>query len=65
MKLSEHIKPKFDPSVRLREARVLHVAFTPKEWMEMEIKLGKYISATEIHELIFGVFLGTHKIVKR
>lgn len=65
MKLSEHTKPAFDPSVRLREMKVLHVAFTPKQWMQMETALGRYINANDIQELILGCFLGTHRIVKR
>lgn len=65
MRLEEHVKPKFDPRVRLTDMRVLHVAFTPEQWMQMEIQLGRYINAAEIQELILGCFLGTHKIVKR
>lgn len=65
MKISEIEKPKFDPYIRIKEAKVLHVSFTPAEWASMEERMGKYISPTEIRELILGVFAGEFKIVKR
>lgn len=65
MRFSEAPEAKFDPLVRLRDKKILHVSFTPDQWMIMETKLGRHISATEISELILGVFLGEFKIVKR
>ena len=65
MKFSEIPKTKFDPSVRVRDAKILHVSFTPTQWMQMEKELGRHISGTEITELILGCFTGAYKIVKR
>lgn len=65
MKLSEAPTAKFDPTVRLRDGKILHVSFTPGQWMQMEKELGRHISGTEISELILGCFTGVYKIVKR
>jgi hypothetical protein len=65
MKLDDITKPPFDPAVRLKEAKMLTVLFTPYDWHRIEIEFGRHISATEIHDLVMAIFTGKYKVVER
>ena len=65
MKITEHSKPPFDPDIRLREGRPMYVTLSFVEWAQIEKSLGKYITSTEIHDLIIGLFSNKYKLVKR
>lgn len=65
MRLSEVKTPRFDPSVRLKEAKTLHIFLTPEEWAGVEVGLGKHTNSIELKELILGLFSGKYKVVER
>ena len=65
MKFAEHVKPKFDPRIRITDSKNMHIVLTPFEWCGIESSLGRHVGPDEIKELILGLFSGTYKLVKR
>lgn len=65
MRLSDIKKPEFDPMARVKDGRMLHVTLSPYQWQLIEVELGRHITASEISELITGIFSGKYQIVER